>query len=183
MASLVGVCGFTGAGKSTALDIIREQVGGRRIYLGHAIYSTLDAKGLARTAENERKIREDLRKADGAALAKLNAPAIDECLASGEHALIDAVMSSAEFEFLVNHVSCPVYLLHVDATFEVRSARLQTRSERSMTSKEVELRDQLEREKLQIDRVFQSATDRILNESSIEEFAKFLAVFLERVGV
>ncbi len=183
MVSLIGVCGFTGVGKSTALEIIREKVGGKRIYLGHAIYSALNDRGLPRTAENERMVREDLRKADAAALAKLNAPAIDECLVSGQNALIDAVMSRAEFEFLQGHVSCPVHLLHVEAAFEVRLARLETRSERSMTAKEVELRDQLEREKLQIDQVFRKATVRIPNESSIEEFGRCLATFLERAGV
>ncbi|MBV7522579.1 AAA family ATPase [Ensifer sp. ENS12] len=183
MASLIGVCGFTGAGKSTALEIIREKAGGDRIYLGHAIYTALAERGLPRTAGNERQIREELRAADAAALARLNAPAIARCLATGQHALIDAVMSLAEFEFLVGHMSCPVHLVHVDANFEIRSSRLKERPERSMTPHEVELRDRLELEKLKIDQVFRSATAQIPNESSIEEFAQSLATFLERAGL
>jgi dephospho-CoA kinase len=36
MSCLVGVCGFTGAGKSTALEILQRTTGGQCIYLGQA---------------------------------------------------------------------------------------------------------------------------------------------------
>ncbi|MGO7668527.1 AAA family ATPase [Rhizobium ruizarguesonis] len=183
MSCVVGVCGFTGAGKSTALEILQRTTRGQCIYLGQAIFDELDRRGVERTPENQSQVRMELREADGAALARMNLHRIENCLESGKIALVDAVMSPAEYDCLKGSVTCPVHLLHVDASFEIRTARLKRRTGRSMTPQQVEKRDRMEVESLQIDRVFQSKTDRILNEDSIEQFTQSLACFLDRAGI
>ncbi|MEF3132212.1 AAA family ATPase [Rhizobium sp. 268] len=183
MSCLVGVCGFTGAGKSTALELLQQATGGQYIYLGQAIFDELDRRGVEPTPENQSQVRMELRRADGAALARMNVDRIKNCLELGKTALVDAVMSPAEYDCLKSSVTWPVHLLYVDASFKIRAERLERRPGRSMTPQQVEKRDRIEVESLQIDRVFRSTTGHILNEGSIEQFAQSLASFLHRAGI
>ncbi|MDX0044661.1 AAA family ATPase [Sinorhizobium meliloti] len=175
---LIGVCGFTGAGKTTALKILRSKVGGDLIYLGQAVYDELDRRSLQRTPENERHVRLELRKADNAAFAKLCRPAITKCLEGGKTALIDAVMALEEYEFLAGKLTCPVNLLQIDAGIDIRAARLEQRLDRPMTREQAEKRDKVELDTLCIDRVFAKATHTIVNESSMQAFEAALDGFI-----
>lgn len=175
---LIGVCGFTGAGKTTALNILRSKIGGELIYLGQAVYDELDRKSLPRTPENERHVRLELRKKDNAAFAKLCLPAITKCLEGGKAALIDAVMTLEEYVFLSGTLACPVTLLRIDAGIDIRAARLNQRLDRPMTREQAEKRDRVEVDTLCIDRVFAEAAHTIVNDSSMTALEAALENFI-----
>lgn len=183
MPSVVGICGLTGAGKTTALDILKATINGREIYLGQAIFDELDRQGIDHAPENQKRVRMELRAGDAAAMVRRNIGQIRQCIEDQQIALVDAVMSPAELDCLRDHVQCPIHLLHIDASRPVRAARLKNRGKRSTTPQDVDDRDRMERQQLNIEQVFSRATTQIVNEGSIDELTRALAHFVSSSGL
>lgn len=180
MPCVVGICGLTGAGKTTALNILKATINGREIYLGKAIFDELNRQGIDHSPENQKRVRLELRACDAAAMVRRNIDQIRECIEGQQIALVDAVMSPAELDCLQNHMQCLIHLIHVDASRLVRAARLENRGKRSMTLQQVDDRDQTERQQLDIEHVFSRSTTRLVNEGSIDDMARALADFVSR---
>ena len=182
MSVLIGLCGFAGVGKSTAIDFIKARRGGESVYLGAVVLEEVRRRGLPETRESEREVRLDLRRTDNAALAKARAGMIVSRLASGHPVMIDAVVVMEEFEFLRTLVGVDrFHLLEIRAPLDHRCERLALRTERSFTREELLARDGTERERLGVDEVFAQATRRILNDGSVAEFEARLDAFLDEV--
>ena len=181
MSVLIGLCGYAGVGKSTAIEFMRGRRNSKSIYLGAVVIEEVARRGLPQTPESERSVRVDLRSDDKAALARVRSELITSSLASGRPVLIDAVVVIEEFDFLRGLVGIDrFYLLEVQATFDGRCARLVSRPERSLTRDQLTARDIIEKEKLGVEAVFAEATHRIANDGSIEEFEARLDAFLDK---
>jgi dephospho-CoA kinase len=176
---LVGVTGFAGAGKTTAVDYLSSLTSGRVIYLGQTVLDEIRARGLSETRDNERQVRIELRRDKGpAALAMLCVDLVSECLGRGIPVFVDAIFMWEEFDLLASRApnGC-ARLLAIDASFSIRSARLACRSQRPFTVDELRRRDETE-EELGTGAVLAAAKHSIRNEDTFDEFYRGLAAFV-----
>ena len=183
MVVLVGLSGHAGVGKTTAAKHLSMLAGGRYLYLGQTVLDEVQARGLANTRDNERRVRIDLRREGGpAALAKPHVDRVSECLKNGIPVFVDAIFVREEFEVLASCVpsASSAQLLVIEASFDMRSKRLKDRLERPFNAEELRERDKTERETLGTDAIIAMAKYKILNEKTIDEFYRELAEFLSR---
>jgi dephospho-CoA kinase len=180
----VGVVGYSGSGKTTAVDYLVEQTRGERIYLGDIVLRQVRERGLPEGPESERKVRLDLRAEKGpAALAHLYADDLVKHLENGVPVFIDAIFTSEELKFLRSRVpTYPARLLAINASFDVRSSRVANRGKRPLTPDELLKRDDTERNELKTNAVIAGADYKISNEQTFEDFYSELADFLTTCG-
>jgi dephospho-CoA kinase len=178
---VIGVAGLAGAGKTTAVRYLSQSSGGRIVYLGEAVIEEVRARGLSETRENERKVRIELRHENGpAALAMVYADRVSECITNGISVFIDAIFTQPEFDLFKSLApEGEAHLLAIEASFELRLARLERREERSFDRNELEERDKTELDKLGTGAVISAAEHSICNERSLEQFYQRLAAFLD----
>lgn len=181
MVGLVAVTGLAGAGKTTAVTHLAKLTGGQVFYLGDVVLNEIRARGLPETRENEKHVRIQLRQENGpAALAMPFRDRISENLQKGVPSFIDSIFVLAEFNLVRTWTGdAPAHLLAIDASFDVRLARLKDRPERPFTRDELGDRDKTELETLGTGAVIAAASDRIRNEGSMDDFYARLAEFLK----
>jgi dephospho-CoA kinase len=171
---LIGVTGLAGAGKTTTINYLAERLPGRLVYVGQFIQDEVKQRGLELTAANEKRIRGEVRNAEGdAAFASRAIPHISTVLETSA-ALIDAIYVKAEWDLYGATFHQQTRLLKIDTSFEVRVARLADRPERSLTRAELADRDTFELEHLRLDEVFQIADVVISNEGTRAELERRL---------
>ena len=183
MTIIVAVTGFSGAGKTTALQQFERQGVGQRIYLGKIVLDEISARNLAVSPSNERLVRLELREKEGPAVLAVRAsPAIERCLDAGTNIFIDAIFDIEEYQFLTNRfTNCPLVLLGIQASFEIRSLRVATRAERPITREELKIRDETELSRLKTGNVMNHANYRIDNESTLAMFQEALEQFWKSI--
>jgi dephospho-CoA kinase len=147
---LLAIVGMSGTGKSEATKYLAKRYGLTSFYMGGVVLKEVARRGLAGSPQNERKIREQLRRRGGmAAIAKLALPSLREFFKSDDRVLLDGLYSAEELTFLrrfAKEFSVILIALHSDR--HLRYERLRTRSIRPLTAGEVDLRDQAELQKL-----------------------------------
>lgn len=163
---VVSIVGMAGAGKSEVARLF-EQSGFNRIRFGDVTEKEIKKRGLPLNEKNERYIRELLRKEQGmAAYAKLNLPAIDSALNTGD-VVIDGLYSWEEYLFFKNYYGENFYVVAVWASPEMRYARLTSRPERRLTFEEATSRDKTEIENVNKGGPIAMANFTIINDSSL----------------
>jgi dephospho-CoA kinase len=179
---LVGVTGFAGSGKTTAVKHLEKLTGGQVLYLGQTVLDEVGVRGLSQTRENELQVRIDLRRQNGpAALAIPYVDKVAECFANGIPVFVDAIFVREEFDLLKSRVpAAAARLLAIEASFSVRQTRLALRLERKFSAEELQKRDNTERMELRTDALIASADYKISNEQTFEEFYCRLAEFVTR---
>ena len=96
---VVAIVGMTGAGKSEVARVFEEH-GFKKVRFGDITDEELNNRGLEPNEENERRIREELRKKYGmAAYAKLSLPRIDTSLKSS-NVVVDGLYSWEEYTLI-----------------------------------------------------------------------------------
>ncbi|MEY3996801.1 MAG: hypothetical protein RL344_1144 [Pseudomonadota bacterium] len=139
--ALVGLCG---TGKSEACAYLAAQ-GYTLIYFGGTVVEEVQRRGLSVNPENERLVREELRKTYGmAAMAHINLPKINTLLSEGKAIAIDGLYSMCELDMLRSELNERLQLLAIHAPKNLRYQRLKNRSIRPMTAQQVNERDTLE---------------------------------------
>ncbi len=168
---VVSVVGMTGAGKSKVARLFEEN-GFIRIRFGDVTDEEIRKRGLELNEENERFIRELLRKECGmSAYAILNLSRID--LARKQSAVvIDGLYSWEEYTFLKTHYGGDFYVVAVWASPKTRYARLTVRSNRSLILEEAINRDRAEVENINKGGPIAMADFTVINESSLKELKK-----------
>jgi dephospho-CoA kinase len=163
---VVSIVGMTGAGKTEVARVFEES-GFVRIRFGDLTDREIEQRGSELNEENERFVRESLRKQYGmAAYAKLNLPRIDEILKQSS-VVIDGLYSWEEYTFLKNYYGKDFYVVAVLASPETRYSRLTSRSSRRLTLDEATGRDVAEVENLNKGGPIAMADFAIINESSL----------------
>ncbi len=168
---VVSIVGMAGAGKSEVARLFEEN-GFIRIRFGDVTDEEVRKRGLELNEENERFIREHLRKEYGmAAYARMNLARID--LARKQSAVvIDGLYSWEEYTFLKIHYGEDFYVVAVWASPKTRYARLTDRSNRRLTLEEATNRDRAEVENINKGGPIAMADFTIINESSLKELKK-----------
>jgi len=168
---LVAIVGMTGAGKSEVARVFEEH-GFKKVRFGDITDEELNNRGLEPNEENERSIREDLRKKYGmAAYAKLSLPRIDSSLKSS-NVVVDGLYSWEEYTLLKERYGERLNVLAVWSSPATRHARLAHRAKRALTLKEAASRDRSEIENINKGGPIAMADLAILNENSVEKLKR-----------
>jgi dephospho-CoA kinase len=168
---VVAIVGMAGAGKSEVARVFEEH-GFKKVRFGDITDEELENRGLERNEENERCIRQQLRKEHGmAAYAKLNLPRIDSSLKSS-NVVVDGLYSWEEYILLKEYYGGQFTVVAVWASPATRHGRLAHRAERPLTLEEAASRDKSEIENSNKGGPIAMADFTIVNEASLEELEK-----------
>jgi dephospho-CoA kinase len=171
MPKLLGVTGYSGAGKTSAIEYIASKSGANRIYVGQLVADEVVAQGLPPGADSEKAVRVRLRELHGlAGLAVLVAPAIQASFALGRSVLIDAICSLEEINYYRETFDATAVLVAILAPFDARADRVAVRYEKTMTREKLIERDELEKAVLRTDLAIEAASIKISNERDLPEF-------------
>ncbi len=164
---LIAIVGMTGSGKTTLAKML-ENKGYSILRFGDITDDILKEKGLELTEENEKILRESLRKEHGMdAYAKLNLKKIRH-LINNSNVAIDGLYSWEEYLFLKKEFPGMIVLC-VYAPPKLRYERLKIRKIRPRTEKESSSRDIREIENLNKAGPIAMADYTILNTSSLND--------------
>ncbi len=168
---VVSIVGMAGAGKSAVARVF-EGNGFTTVRFGDVTDEEIAGRGLELNEENERYIRELLRKEHGmSAYARLNLPRIDSAL---EHSdvVVDGLYSWEEYTFLKTQYGEDFCVVAVWASPKTRYSRLASRLIRPLTPEEAIARDRAEIEKINKGGPIAVADFTIINESSWGDLQK-----------
>jgi dephospho-CoA kinase len=168
---VVSIVGMTGSGKSEVAKLFSDK-GFTTVRFGDITDEEVKKQGLKLNEENERPVRERIRKEHGmAAYAKLSLSRIDAAM-KNSNVVVDGLYSWEEYTCLKNHYRDNFIVVAVWASPKARYARLGSRKIRPLTPEEVASRDSAEIENLNKGGPIAMADFTILNESSLADLKK-----------
>lgn len=172
MNKIVAVVGMCGSGKSIASEYY-ENLGYQKVYFGGVTMMKLKEEGLEVNPDNERMMRERLRKEYGmGAYAYLLLPMIEELSKEG-NVVLDGLYSWDELKILKDKFPDMV-VLSIVVNKKDRYSRLVDREIRPLTNEEANKRDITEIENLAKGGPIAFADYYILNNGNIDEYKKDL---------
>ena len=140
MNKLYAIVGMCGSGKSVVCDYL-ESLGYTKIYFGGVVIQEVKKRGLEINPENEKLVREDLRKQYGmGAMAEVLLPEIEDAYKHG-NVVLDGLYSWDELIILKNKFKENLETLAVITDKKTRYARLAQREIRPLTKEEALKRD------------------------------------------
>ncbi len=168
---VVSIVGMAGSGKSVVARVF-EQAGFNKVRFGDITDQEVKKRGLPLNEENERNVREQLRKEHGmAAYAILNLPRIDALLKSS-NVVIDGLYSWEEYILLKERYGDRLKMIAVWASPSTRYKRLAGRAVRPLTVEQAASRDKAEIENSKKGGPIAMADYTLVNEFSIEELER-----------
>lgn len=139
MNKLIAIVGMCGSGKSIASEYY-EKIGYKKIYLGGITMDKLKEENLEVNPENEKMMREKLRKEYGmGAYALLSIPKIEE-LIKENNVVLDGLYSWDELKILKEKYP-NIKIISIVVDKNIRYERLTTREIRPLTNEEAQKRD------------------------------------------
>jgi dephospho-CoA kinase len=175
---LIAIVGMTGSGKSELAKIFEER-GFSKIRFGDITDDILKQRGLSLTEDNEKKLRESLRKEHGMeAYAKLNLPKIEAAITKN-NVIIDGLYSWEEYLFLKSKFGKELIVLALYASPEIRYERLVDREIRPLTIEQARGRDKVEIENLNKAAPIAMADYTILNVGTLYDIKDKVDKFFE----
>lgn len=176
MNKIICVVGMAGAGKSIVSDELVSQ-GFAFLRFGQIVLDKIKEEGLEVNENNEKNIREGLRKKQGmGAMAMLNIPKFDELLKKS-NVVGDGLYSWSEYKILKERYGDSMYVIAVYAPSDLRYKRLKERKVendpqqrfRSFTEEEARARDYAEIENIEKGGPIAMADFTIVNTGTIDE--------------
>ena len=178
---VVSIVGMPGAGKSVVTALFRDH-DFVPIRFGDITDEEVIKRGLPLNEENERKVREQIRKEYGmAAYALLNIPKIENTLRSS-NVIVDGLYSWEEYTCLKDTFGEKLLVVAVWASPTTRYSRLAEREIRPLTADESSSRDYAEIEKLNKGAPIAMADFTIVNESSIDDVKQQVDKFISGIS-
>ncbi len=170
MNKVVAIVGMCGVGKSVATDILEKDFNYKKVYFGGVTMEKLKEANLAVTPENEKMMRESLRKELGmGAFAKILLPQITE-LAGESNVVLDGLYSWDEYKILNDALGDKLILIAIIADKHIRYQRLLEREFRGLDNEQAKSRDIAEIENSAKGGPISYADYYILNNSTIEDY-------------
>ncbi len=174
---VIAVIGMCGSGKSEAVKFFVNN-GYRKVYFGGVVLDEIKRLGLEVNEQNERKVREDLRREFGmGAMAIKSLPMIEKFYTEGS-VVIESLYSWEEFKIVKEKFGDSFKLMTIFTAKEIRYARLSKRPYRPLTHVESESRDINEIEKLDKGGPIAFTDYLVINDGTIEELNKNLEKYL-----
>jgi len=176
MKQLLAIVGLPGSGKSEVVKLVEER-GFAKIYFGGMTIEKLKEENLEVNEQNERMMREKLRRDHGmAAYATLNLPKIKAALLKGS-VVIDGLYSWEEYLVLKKEFP-EMVVVAVCASPKTRSTRLASRPIRPLTPEQVQSRDYAQIENLHQAGPIAMADFTIVNEGDLADVEKQVSLIL-----
>ena len=148
-ARLLALVGMPGSGKSMLACHLEEQ-GFPKFRFGGITITEINRRGWDITPQNERIVREEIRKNEGMdAYARRALPIIGEMLDTHRGAILDGLYSFSEYKTLKAAFGAELVVVAVVCDRALRYMRLGQRAERPLTPQEAEWRDITEIETLE----------------------------------
>ena len=180
MGKIIAIVGMCGSGKSVASDYLVNK-GYQKIYFGGVTMEKLKENNMEITPENEKYMREKLRKDLGmAAYAKILLPRIMEYAESSD-VVLDGLYSWDELVILKEKLGDKLNVIAIIADRALRYSRLNVREIRPLTNGEAESRDIAEIENLAKGGPIAFADYFLLNNFGIDEYIKNLEDILSNI--
>ena len=187
---IVAIVGMTGSGKSTAAECLVDR-GWRHIRFGQVTIDRLREEGREVNPENEKEMRERLRRDHGmGAFATLSLPAIEEGLKQG-HVVIDGLYSWSEHKILKEAYGDRIQVVAVASSPKTRYARLENRVHdartdpqyrmRPLTANEARMRDHAEIENIEKGGPIAMADFTVVNESAPQDLIDAVQAYVDSV--
>ena len=177
---VVSIVGMTGSGKSEVARFFSSR-GFTTVRFGDITDEAVKAKGLPLTEENERPVREGLRKEHGmAAYAKLSIPRIDNALKSS-NVVVDGLYSWEEYLVLKEKYGEQFYVIAVWSSPADRYKRLAGRKVRPLTREQAKSRDYAEIENMNKGGPICMADFTLLNDASMGAMKKQVERIIARL--
>lgn len=168
---VVSIVGMAGSGKSEVARIFARN-GFKKVRFGDVTDEEIKKRGLKLNEENERYVRQQLRKEYGmAAYAELNLPRIDALLGSS-NVVIDGLYSWEEHTLLKSRYNDDFHVVAIWASPKTRYNRLGKRRIRPLTVEEAAGRDVAELESTNKGGPIAMADFTIINEASLEDLER-----------
>lgn len=173
-----------GAGKSTCVDHLKEK-GLPSVYFGGITLDEMKKRGLDVNPENEKMVREDIRKQEGmGAYAVRMAPKVKELFGQdNQYVVADGLYSWSEYKIFKEEFGDSAVIIAIAAARNERHSRLANRPERPMTDEEVTKREYAEIENIEKGGPIANADYTIVNDGTPEELIEQLSGVLEQAGV
>jgi dephospho-CoA kinase len=177
---VLAIVGMAGSGKSEVTRLFQRN-GFTPIRFGDITDEEIEKRQIELNEENERHIRELLRKEHGmAAYARLNLPRIDLALKYAD-VIIDGLYSWEEYIFLKEYYNQDFLVVAIWASPKTRYFRLTNRLRRKLTLEEAASRDRAEIENINKGGPIAMADFTILNESSLTNLKKEVERIISRL--
>ena len=180
MGKVVAIVGMCGSGKSVATDILENEFGYKKVYFGGVTMEKLKEANLEVTPENEKMIREGLRRDLGmGAFAKILLPRIKDYSLEGD-VVLDGLYSWDEYKILENELD-NIKMIAIISDKNIRYERLTTREIRALTSEQAKNRDIAEIENSAKGGPIAYADYFIMNNGTIEEYKERLYEIINKL--
>ena len=180
MGKVVAIVGMCGSGKSVATDIFENELGYKKVYFGGVTMEKLKEANLEVTPENEKMIREGLRRDLGmGAFAKILLPRIKE-YSKDSDVVLDGLYSWDEYKILDEELD-NLTMIAIVADKNIRYSRLAERDIRALTAEQAKNRDIAEIENSAKGGPISYADYYILNNGSLEEYTNRLHEIIEKL--
>ncbi len=176
MKKIFAIVGMCGSGKSIACDVL-EELNWKYIRFGQITMDKLKEENIEITSQNEKMMREKLRKEYGmGAYAVLSLNEIEEEVKL-KNVVIDGLYSWSEYKILKEKYSKNLKVIHIYASPETRYARLEQREHteddithrmRKFTKEEAAKRDYSEIENIEKGGPIAMADYTFLNEGPVD---------------
>lgn len=181
MHNIIAIVGMCGSGKSVASDFL-ERLGYLKVYFGGVTMEKLQEEGLEINPENEKMMRERLRKELGmGAYAKILLPRIKN-YASQNNTVLDGLYSWDELKILKEELKDNLKVIAIVVDKKTRYERLETREIRPFTKEQAQARDLSEIENLAKGGPIAYADYYIDNNKDIEAYETRLQVILDTIN-
>ncbi|MBE5816949.1 MAG: dephospho-CoA kinase [Clostridiales bacterium] len=166
--AVIGLVGMCGSGKSVLTQMFEER-GFSKVYFGSLTMEEIAKRGIAKTPENEKLIREELREKHGPAAFAICLADRIEALAKEGNVVLDGLYSWSEYKYLAKRLNVPFYIVAIVTNRGLRYERLSVRTERPLTNDQAYARDVAEIENIEKGGPISIADAYIVNNSSVED--------------
>ena len=179
MNKLVAIVGMAGSGKSVITEYL-ESEGWNKVYFGGAIMAKLEEENIPLTPENEKKMREDVRKQYGmAAVAVLLEDKIRKAVEEKD-TVLDGLYSWDEYVYLKEKFK-ELVLVSIVCDKEKRYDRVSVRDIRPFNREEIVIRDISEIENLAKGGPIAYADYYVFNNGTVDNYIERLEEIIREI--
>lgn len=182
--NVITFVGMPGAGKSTLVDYLAQK-GIPNVYFGGITLDEVQARGLTVNPENEKFVREDLRKQHGAGVyAERVIQKISDLGEKGHELVVaDGLYSWTEYKRFKESYGDTALIIAIAAPRKVRHARLANRPIRPLSEAEVTAREYAEIENIEKGGPIANADYTLLNNGTTEDLITQLEAILSEHNI